>query len=75
MILAEFETLNFTFKVVAADRESAANQLAKAWRKHVREYSEADPKYLSERLDEISYFEIRLGDVLLDGEIYLEGKQ
>jgi hypothetical protein len=73
MVIAEFETPHFTFVTIAPDRETAYAQLHAAWQKHAAATG-ADPEVIEDYLGDVSYFDIRVGEVLRDGELFAGGK-
>jgi len=74
MILAEFDTRKFSWKIVANTIEEAMRLAEKAWEKHRAQYPEA---VSWERLQDLEYFtdpritELVCGTVLRDNEVLL----
>jgi hypothetical protein len=79
MILAEFDTRKFTLTTLAADEKSAYAQLRRAWKRHVemgkRWGVDEDANHLERYKDDINYTEVEVGDVLMDGQMYLQRRR
>lgn len=67
MILAEFDTINYTFHALGRDRDQAETALSSAWDAHAASTG-ADARYLSDHWDDVTYAHIGVGAVLRDGE-------
>ena len=65
MILCEMNTRSFDFRVIGRTKRECLDALKKAWKVHARN-TEADPKYITENLDGISYTEMEFGQVFRD---------
>lgn len=69
MIIAEFETRNFTFTTLALTEALALAQLKAAWTAHKKEYGPGDYyDFDTELTDSVSYVEVEVGDALRDRE-------
>lgn len=66
MILAEFQTANYNFVVLGKTKAECLQALRKGWKVHALNTG-ADPQYLDDALDGVSYSSIKVGEVLRDG--------
>ena len=67
LVMATFETPNFTFQVFGRDIEHCDKLLATAWHKHAMQYRISEG-YLTEYYEDVCYREIKSGLAFRDGE-------
>ena len=67
MCIGIMDTRHFTFMATGIDRMDCESNMRKAWKAHAKEYdSDTDFECFA---DNVSYFEIEIGDVIVDGDI------
>lgn len=74
MILAEVDTGHFQFQALAANEDDAYRMLLQAWRRHLKDYPDAERTMMRDLLrdEEVNFTKIEVGTVLRDGETILE---
>ncbi len=69
IIKAKLETINFTFEAYGSTKEEALASLIDGWENHRKDYKTATSfEDISDNGDEVSYFEIRIGNCYRDNE-------
>jgi len=66
LVLGEFDTRNFSFRVVAPTRELCRVAMREAWVRHARQTG-ADTDYFNTDDDDMNFTDLRLGAVYRDG--------
>jgi hypothetical protein len=70
-----FETRNFTFEAFGTSQRECEKALRKGWKKHCKQYPDADKDYLTQCWDSLNLDEISLNSCMRDHDIlYKENK-